>query len=415
MPGTVVVGLQWGDEGKGKISYLLSREAEYVVRFQGGANAGHTVVVDDKELRFNMLPAGAASGARPCIASGTVVDLNEVMEEVQLLKSIGVNVSPLISRNANIVLPIHRELDSMIEGMRSGEALGTTGRGIGPAYSDKALRIGIRIEDLLHREILENKVKFLEKAHGLKITGIDELAKLAENFIENICSLEIILNDLLDNGVNVIFEGAQGTLLDIDHGTYPYVTSSNTTVGAVLTSCGIGPRKISEVVGVMKAYTTRVGAGVFPTELKDESGVILRERGREYGTTTGRPRRVGWLDIPLTRYCIKINDVDWIALTKLDVLSGFDKLKICVEYELDGETVKLTSPSVRLLERVKPIYIELDGWPKLSKKDWEEISTKGWDSLPDNAREYVETIEELLGKPIKIVSIGARVGMEVVK
>lgn len=415
LPGIVIVGLQWGDEGKGKVSYLLSRGAECVVRFQGGANAGHTVVIGDKELRFNMLPAGSASGAKPCIASGTVVDLNEVLEEVQLLKSIGVNVDPLISKNANVVLPIHKELDRIIDGIRGKGAIGTTGRGIGPAYSDKALRIGIRVEDLLYEEDLKSKVEILEKVHGLKVAGLDELVSLAMKLSKSICDLELMLNDLLDSGAKVVFEGAQGTLLDVDHGTYPYVTSSNTTVGSVLTSCGIGPRKISEVVGVMKAYTTRVGAGVFPTELRGKDEGLLRERGREYGTTTGRPRRVGWLDAPLLRYSIKVNDVDWIALTKLDVLSGFNKIKICVEYEVDGEVIKIAPPNVRLLEEAKPIFLELSGWPMLSREDWEDISKKGWDYLPGNAREYVETIEKLLGKPIKIVSVGAKAGMEVVK
>ncbi|MEN2975072.1 MAG: adenylosuccinate synthase [Candidatus Caldarchaeales archaeon] len=415
MPSTVIVGLQWGDEGKGKISYLLSREAEYVVRFQGGANAGHTVVIDNMELRFNMLPAGSASGAKPCIASGTVVDLSELIEEIKLLKSLGIDANPLISRNANVVLPIHKRLDNMIEGLRGGGVIGTTGRGIGPAYSDKALRIGLRIEDLLDREVLRSKIEVLEKVHTFNIDEIDELARLGRELSRNICDLEILLNDLLDDGANIVFEGAQGTLLDIDHGTYPYVTSSNTTVGAVLTSCGIGPKKISKIVGVMKAYTTRVGAGVFPTELKDGNGEVLRERGREYGTTTGRPRRVGWLDIPLTRYSVKINDVDYIALTKLDVLGGFEKIGICTGYEVDGETIKIAPPNVRLLERAKPLYIQLDGWPRLSEDEWSKISARGWDSIPDNARVYVETVEKLLGKPIKIVSVGARAGIEVVK
>ncbi|MCL7389459.1 MAG: adenylosuccinate synthase, partial [Thaumarchaeota archaeon] len=370
MTGVAIIGLQWGDEGKGKISYLLSRDAEYVVRFQGGANAGHTVVLDDRELRFNMLPAGSASGAKPCIASGTVVDLSEVLEEIELLKSIGINTQPLISRNACIVLPIHKELDSMIEQIRSSEAIGTTRRGIGPAYSDKALRIGIKIEDLLDSGSLKSKIKLIEDFHKLPVGNIEEWVELAEKFSGNICDLEIILNDELDRGKKIIFEGAQGTLLDIDQGTYPYVTSSNTTIGAVFTSCGVGPRKISEIIGVMKAYTTRVGAGVFPTELKNREGDILREKGREYGTTTGRPRRVGWLDIPLLRYSIMINSIDWIALTKLDVLGGIRKIKICIEYDINGERVEMAPPNVRTLEKAKPVYIHLDGWSALTREEW---------------------------------------------
>ncbi|MCL7390420.1 MAG: adenylosuccinate synthase, partial [Thaumarchaeota archaeon] len=415
MTGVAIIGLQWGDEGKGKISYLLSRDAEYVVRFQGGANAGHTVVLDDRELRFNMLPAGSASGAKPCIASGTVVDLSEVLEEIELLKSIGINTQPLISRNACIVLPIHKELDSMIEQIRSSEAIGTTRRGIGPAYSDKALRIGIKIEDLLDSGSLKSKIKLIEDFHKLPVGDIEEWVELAEKFSGNICDLEIILNDELDRGKKIIFEGAQGTLLDIDQGTYPYVTSSNTTIGAVFTSCGVGPRKISEIIGVMKAYTTRVGAGVFPTELKNREGDILREKGREYGTTTGRPRRVGWLDIPLLRYSIMINSIDWIALTKLDVLGGIRKIKICIEYDINGERVEMAPPNVRTLEKAKPVYIHLDGWPALTKEEWKKVAVKGWDALPENAKTYIEIIEKLLSRPIKLVSVGASAGMEVAK
>ncbi|MCL7402715.1 MAG: adenylosuccinate synthase [Thaumarchaeota archaeon] len=415
MTGVAIIGLQWGDEGKGKISYLLSRDAEYVVRFQGGANAGHTVVLDDRELRFNMLPAGSASGAKPCIASGTVVDLSEVLEEIELLKSIGINTQPLISRNACIVLPIHKELDSMIEQIRSSEAIGTTRRGIGPAYSDKALRIGIKIEDLLDSGSLKSKIKLIEDFHKLPVGDIEEWVELAEKFSGNICDLEIILNDELDRGKRIIFEGAQGTLLDIDQGTYPYVTSSNTTIGAVFTSCGVGPRKISEIIGVMKAYTTRVGAGVFPTELKNREGDILREKGREYGTTTGRPRRVGWLDIPLLRYSIMINSIDWIALTKLDVLGGIRKIKICIEYDINGERVEMAPPNVRTLEKAKPVYIHLDGWSALTREEWKKVAVKGWDALPENAKTYIEIIEKLLSRPIKLVSVGASAGMEVAK
>lgn len=415
MPGIAIIGLQWGDEGKGKISYLMSKNAKYVVRFQGGANAGHTVVIDGRELRFNMLPAGSASGATPCIASGTVVDLNEVVEEIELLKNIGIRVQPLISKNANIVLPAHKQLDEILEKMRSREAIGTTRRGIGPAYSDKALRIGIKIEELLHYESLMNKIELLQNFHKLPMENIDELVKFAEKLRDTICDLEIILNDELDNGEKIIFEGAQGTLLDIDQGTYPYVTSSNTTIGAVFTSCGIGPRRISDIVGVMKAYTTRVGAGVFPTELKKDEADMLRERGKEYGTTTGRPRRVGWLDIPLLRYSVMVNDIDWIALTKLDVLSGFRKIKICTEYEIDGKTVKIASPNVRMLEKAQPIYIELDGWSRLTEEEWKNIVLKGWDALPENAKAYIETVEKLLNKPIRLISVGASAGMEVTK
>lgn len=413
MPGTVITGLQWGDEGKGKISYILCRDADCVVRFQGGANAGHTVVVNGRKLRFNILPAGSAAGAMPCIASGTVVDLDEVFEELDLLESIGLGRRLMISRAASVVLPIHKRLDSRIEEVRGGKAVGTTRRGIGPTYSDKALRTGIRIEDLLDERALREKLEILERMHGESPADLKELREMGERLSSYVGDVELFVNDLLDQGKKVVFEGAQGTLLDIDHGTYPYVTSSNTIAGAACTGCGVGPTRISEVVGVMKAYTTRVGAGVFPTEIGGELGDKLREAGQEYGTTTGRPRRIGWLDMPLLRYAVRVSDVSWIALTKLDVLSGLDELRICVEYEADGGSLKIASPSVKLLSEVKPVYIQVDGWGKMGEDDWKKVAERGWDALPDEAKAYVETVEKLLGKPIRIVSIGAEVGMEV--
>ena len=413
MPGIVIVGLQWGDEGKGKMSYLLCRDADCVVRFQGGANAGHTVVVEGRKLKFNILPAGSAAGARPCIASGTVVDLDEVFEELEMLKSMGLEARLMISRSASVVLPIHKKLDSRIEEARGGSAVGTTRRGIGPTYSDKALRTGLRIEDLLNPDDLRERLEILKRFHGEEPGDFENLRKMGERIAPYVGDVELYVNDVLDEGGKVVFEGAQGTLLDIDHGTYPYVTSSNTIAGAACTGCGIGPTRISEVIGVAKAYTTRVGAGVFPTEVGGELGERLREAGQEYGTTTGRPRRVGWLDIPLLRYAIRISNVDWIALTKLDVLSGLDKIKICVEYEYDGKILKIAPPAVRLLSRVKPIYEEVKGWEKISEDEWRSIAKRGWEALPDEAKAYVELLEDLLGKPIKLISIGADAGMEV--
>ncbi|MEM1677118.1 MAG: adenylosuccinate synthetase, partial [Nitrososphaerota archaeon] len=327
--------------------------------------------------------------------------------------SIGVYRNLLISKCANIVLPIHKSLDRALEEARGKRSVGTTGRGIGPAYSDKALRIGLRVEDVLDPEALSSRLEVLRSIH--KVYGDVEGYILQKSSIlrESVCDLELILNDVIDGGGKIVFEGAQGTLLDIDHGTYPYVTSSNTTIGAVSTSCGVSLRKISEIVGVMKAYTTRVGEGVFPTELKDQIGERLREVGGEYGTTTGRPRRVGWLDIPLLRYAVKINDVDWIALTKIDVLSGLDKIKICVEYEVEGSRIVLAPPRVSLLEKAKPVLIEVDGWTKLSRDEWRKISEKGVDALPENAIRYIEIVEELLGKPIKLISCGAEAGLVV--
>ncbi|MEM4648795.1 MAG: adenylosuccinate synthase [Nitrososphaerota archaeon] len=413
MPGIVIVGLQWGDEGKGKISYLLCRDADCVVRFQGGANAGHTVIAQGRKLKFNIIPAGSAAGARPCIASGTVVDLDEVFEELELLRSIGLDPKLMISRSASIVLSMHKKLDSKIEEARGGSAVGTTRRGIGPTYSDKALRTGLRIEDLLNPDDLKEKLEILRRLHGEEPDNFENLRRLGERIAPYVGDVELYVNDVLDYGGKVVFEGAQGTLLDIDHGTYPYVTSSNTIAGAACTGCGVGPTRISQVIGVAKAYTTRVGAGVFPTEIKGELGERLRELGQEYGTTTGRPRRVGWLDIPLMRYAMRISNVDWIALTKLDVLSGLEKIRICVEYEVDGKALGIAPPSVKLLNRVKPVYEEVDGWRKISEDEWRRIAERGWEALPDEAKAYIELLEDLLEKPIKLISIGAEAGMEV--
>ena len=412
MPAKVIVGLQWGDEGKGKISYLLSRNADCVVRFQGGANAGHTVVLPDRKLKFNMLPAGSAAGAKPCIASGVVLDPAEVIEEIDLLRSIGIEPDLMISGAANVVLNLHKRLDGMIEELRGGKAVGTTRRGIGPTYSDKALRTGIRVEDLLDENILREKLEILERVHGLRVGELNELVKAGRLIGKYVGDVEIYLNDLLDSGAEIIFEGAQGTLLDIDHGTYPYVTSSNTVAGAACTGSGIGPTRIDEVIGVMKAYSTRVGAGVFPTELHGDLANRIREIGGEYGTTTGRPRRVGWLDIPLLRYAVKISNVSWIAMTKLDVLTGLKKLKICKEYVVDDEVVKIAHPSVKKLERVKPNYVEVDGWD-IDQEDWKKLAERGWESFPPEAKSYVELVESLLGVPVKLVSVGPEAGMEV--
>ena len=412
MPAKVIIGLQWGDEGKGKISYLLSRNADCVVRFQGGANAGHTVVLPDRKLKFNMLPAGSAAGAKPCIASGVVLDPTEVIEEVDLLRSIGIEPELMISGAANVVLKLHKKLDGMIEELRGGKAVGTTRRGIGPTYSDKALRTGIRVEDLLDEKALREKLEILERVHGIKVEELDELVKVGRLIAKYVGDVEIYLNDLLDSGAEVIFEGAQGTLLDIDHGTYPYVTSSNTIAGAACTGCGVGPTRIDEIIGVMKAYSTRVGAGVFPTELHGELADRIREIGGEYGTTTGRPRRVGWLDIPLLRYAVRISNVSCIAMTKLDVLTGLKKLKICKEYVVDDDVVKIAHPSVKKLEKVKPNYVEVDGWD-IDQGDWRKLAERGWESFPPEAKNYVELVERLLGVPIKLVSVGPEAGMEV--
>ena len=335
-----------------------------------------------------------------------------MIEEVDILRSIGIEPELMISGAANVVLKLHKRLDGMIEELRGGKAVGTTRRGIGPTYSDKALRTGIRVEDLLDEKALREKLEILERVHGIKVEELDELVKVGRLIAKYVGDVEIYLNDLLDSGAEVIFEGAQGTLLDIDHGTYPYVTSSNTIAGAACTGCGVGPTRIDEIIGVMKAYSTRVGAGVFPTELHGELADRIREIGGEYGTTTGRPRRVGWLDIPLLRYAVKISNVSWIAMTKLDVLTGLKKLKICKEYVVDDEVVEIAHPSVKKLEKVKPNYVEVDGWD-IDQGDWRKLAERGWESFPPEAKNYVELVERLLGVPIKLVSVGPEAGMEV--
>ncbi len=413
MPATVIVGLQWGDEGKGKVSYLLSRGADCVVRFQGGANAGHTVVVDSRRLKFNMLPAGSATGATPCIAAGVVVDLERLLEELKTLEELGYGGRLVLSHAANLVLEMHKQMDGWIEERRGGRAVGTTRRGVGPAYADRALRLGLRVEDLLDERVLKERIETLKSVRGIGVNGLEKFRRLGEMIRPYVADVSLYLNKLLDEGGRVVFEGAQGALLDVDYGTYPYVTSSNTTAGAACASCGIGPRKVDEVVGVAKAYTTRVGAGVFPTELRGALAERVREVGGEYGTTTGRPRRVGWLDIPLLRYTSTLSAVDWIAVTKLDVLSGIERLKICVRYEFEGVEKETLTPSVRNLRSVHPTYIEAPGWPMLRVEEWRRIAEKGWEALPENARHYIEIVEELVGKPVKLVSIGESVGMEI--
>jgi len=409
---TVIVGLQWGDEGKGKISYLLSRGAKFSVRFQGGANAGHTVVTGQHRLKFNMLPAGSAAGSTPCIAAGCVVDLERIVAELETLGSLGHEKRLMISGAANVALELHKKMDSSIEESRGTRRVGTTRRGIGPAYADKALRVGVRVEDLFN-DSLSEKLETLGALHGVKVDEPPTLRNLADSLRPYVSDVASCLNEALDRGEKIVFEGAQGTLLDIDHGTYPFVTSSNTTAGAACACSGVGPSRVGEVVGVAKAYTTRVGEGVFPTEIEGELADRLRSAGAEYGTTTGRPRRVGWLDIPALRYAAMLSNVNWIALTKLDVLAGLDKVKVCVSYLLDGKEVKTFSPSVRTLTESRPIYVEHDGWPRLTEAEWAKIVSGGWDSLPKGVRDYVDNVECLVGRPVRLISVGERVGMEV--
>lgn len=414
MPGIVIVGAQWGDEGKGKVTDLLAEQAQVVVRYQGGNNAGHTVVVGQKTLRLHLIPSGIHRPGVICvIGNGLVVDPRALVAEMDELEANGLDTSGLrISANAHLVMPYHLLLDGIEEEGRGGKSIGTTRRGIGPTYSDKAARCGLRVQDLLDmavfeeklRRVLEQKNALLTAVYGKEPLAIEpileEYGACAERLRPYIVDASLLVYEALVRGQNVLFEGAQGTLLDIDHGTYPFVTSSSPVAGGACTGVGIGPRFIDGVIGVSKAYTTRVGAGPFPTELSDDVGAYLLEVGREYGTTTGRPRRCGWLDAVVLRYAVRVNGLSSLALTKLDVLTGLPRLKICVAYEYDGQVLKEFPYQGTVLARCQPIYEEMDGWT-------EEIGgARAFDELPSQARAYIARLGELTGVPVGLISVG---------
>jgi adenylosuccinate synthase len=410
----VILGAQWGDEGKGKIVDLLSENADIVVRYQGGANAGHTVSFDGKTYILHLLPSGIFHQNVTCvIGNGVVIDPIALMDEIETVKSAGVDIKGrlLISHNAHLIMPYHKLLDKIYD--QGEDKIGTTGRGIGPAYVDKYARVGIKVVDLLDREILcrklrkniEAKNEILEKIYGATKLDveriIDEYIEFDKKIDEFVTDTALYLNNAIKEKKKILLEGAQGALLDIDHGTYPFVTSSNPTAGGASTGSGIPPTKINGVIGVIKAYTTRVGEGPFPTELKDEIGDYIREKGVEFGATTGRPRRCGWLDLVSLRYSIMINGIDKLALTKIDVLSELDEIKICVSYEINGKKLKSFPTNPEALSKVTPIYETLKGW----KKDLSNISS--YSELPAEAKEFVEAIELFTGVEISIISIGA--------
>jgi adenylosuccinate synthase len=410
----VILGAQWGDEGKGKIVDLLSENADIVVRYQGGANAGHTVSFDGKTYILHLLPSGIFHQNVTCvIGNGVVIDPIALMDEIEMVKSAGVDIKGrlLISHKAHLIMPYHKLLDKIYD--QGEDKIGTTGRGIGPAYVDKYARVGIKVVDLLDREILcrklrkniEAKNEILEKIYGATKLDvekiIDEYIEFDKKIDEFVTDTALYLNNAIKEKKKILLEGAQGALLDIDHGTYPFVTSSNPTAGGASTGSGIPPTKINGVIGVIKAYTTRVGEGPFPTELKDEIGDYIREKGVEFGATTGRPRRCGWLDLVSLRYSIMINGIDKLALTKIDVLSELDEIKICVSYEINGKKLKSFPTNPEALSKVTPIYETLKGW----KKDLSNISS--YSELPAEAKEFVEAIELFTGVEISIISIGA--------
>lgn len=414
MPSVVVMGTQWGDEGKGKIVDYLAEKADVVVRYQGGSNAGHTVVVNGQEFKLRLLPSGILYDEKMCIVgNGVVVDPQVVLEEVAGLKARGINPSGLkISNRAHVVMPYHRLQDEAEEQYRGDKKIGTTKRGIGPCYMDQNARIGIRIVDLMDEEEFSAKLKtnIEAKNHLLKaVYGLDgfdfetvkkEYLGYADALRPYIVDTMCVLNEALDNGAKVLFEGAQATMLDLDHGTYPYVTSSHPIAGGVCVGAGIGPTRINKVVGVVKAYTTRVGEGPFPTELLDDTGDYIRNQGREFGTVTGRPRRCGWLDAAVVRYAGLLSGINYMAITRLDILDNLKTLKICTHYKYKGEILKEFPASLKVLGQVEPVYETLPGWE-------EPIShIRRYEDLPLNARRYVEALSQAAGIETGIVSVG---------
>lgn len=414
MPAIVLIGAQWGDEGKGKATDLLGPRVDYVVKFNGGNNAGHTVVVGDEKYALHLLPSGILSpGVVPVIANGVVVDIEVLFEELDALSSRGVDVSRLlVSANAHVITQYHRTLDKVTERFLGTRQIGTTGRGIGPAYADKINRVGIRIQDLFDENILRQKVAgaldqknhLLVKIYNRRAIGVEEvvadLLSYADRLRPMVADTGLVLNQALDAGKTVLFEGGQATMLDVDHGTYPFVTSSNATSGGAATGSGVAPNRMQRVIAVVKAYTTRVGAGPFPTELFDDAGEFLRSHGFEFGTTTGRPRRCGWYDAPIARYSARINGVTDFVLTKLDVLTGLATIPVCVAYEVDGVRVDEVPVSQSDFHHAVPIYEEFPGW------DEDITKARAFEDLPKNARDYVLALETMSGARISAIGVG---------
>jgi len=414
MPAIVLLGAQWGDEGKGKATDLLGDRVDYVVRYQGGNNAGHTVVIGDQKYALHLLPSGILSpNVIPVIGNGVVIDPAVLLTEIKGLNERGIDTSKLkISTNAHLITPYHRTIDKVSERFLGKSKIGTTGRGIGPAYADKINRIGIRVQDLFDPSILRQKIEaalhdknqILIKVFNRKGITVDEVFDeylgYAQVLKPYVADTALLLDQALKAGKNVLLEGSQGTLLDVDHGTYPFVTSSNPTAGGASTGSGIGPTKITRVIGILKAYTTRVGSGPFPTELFDEDGEALRKIGGEVGVTTGRNRRCGWFDAPIARYAVRVNGLTDFFLTKLDVLTGWEKIPVCVAYEVDGVRVEELPASQTDFHHAKPIYEYLPGWKENISK------AKSVADLPNNAKEYVKFLEKVSGAPISAIGVG---------
>ncbi len=415
MPAIVLVGAQWGDEGKGKATDILGGEVDWVVRYQGGNNAGHTVVLPDgKYFALHLIPSGILTpGVTNVIGNGVVVDPGVLLEELAGLEAKDVDTSRLLlSSDAHLIMPYHVAMDKVTERYLGKSRIGTTGRGIGPAYQDKVARVGVRVQDLLDEKILHEKVEsalelknqILVKVYNRRALDADEIADgvlaQAEGFAHRIADTRLALNEALERGETVLLEGSQGTLLDVDHGTYPYVTSSSPTAGGASAGSGIGPTRISRVIGILKAYTTRVGSGPFPTELHDASGEYLRKTGGEFGVTTGRSRRTGWFDAVIARYATRVNGLTDLFLTKLDVLSGLETVPICVAYEIDGKRVDHMPMTQSDLHHAIPVYVQMPGW-------FEDLSgCRAFSDLPAAARDYVSRIEEISGAPVTAIGVG---------
>ncbi|MFZ5996904.1 MAG: adenylosuccinate synthase [Nitrospirota bacterium] len=417
MSTVVIVGAQWGDEGKGKIVDVLTEKADVVARYQGGNNAGHTVVINNEKYILHLIPSGILHKGKKCIiGNGVVIDPAALIAEMDGLKEKGIDIDSnlLVSKSAHVIMPYHMAIEKEHENKKGNNKIGTTGRGIGPSYTDKIARHGIRMMDLLNPAVFKEKLSvnlatinfLLENMYHATPLNADDIyaryMKYAERLAPCITDTDIVVNEAIEAKRNVLFEGAQGTLLDIDHGTYPFVTSSSTIAGGACTGLGVGPTKINKVVGIVKAYTTRVGSGPFPTELKDDLGEMIRQKGGEFGATTGRARRCGWLDMLILKHAKRINGLTGIALTKLDILDGLEAVKICVGYKYNGKIYEEFPKEIEILENCKPVYKRFKGWSEST------IGIKEFDKLPENARKYIKTIERMLKVKVQIISTGQK-------
>lgn len=415
----MIVGTQWGDEGKGKVTDYFAEDMDYIVRFQGGNNAGHTIVLGDETYKLHIIPSGILRGDKTAvIGNGLVVDPKVLIQEIDGLEDRGISVDNLIlSDRANLIMPYHREMDALEEKLKGDYSAGTTRRGIGPCYSDKIGRFGIRVADLYNPEVLREKLstvipmknsifRSFDEDIGYDVDEIfNEYLEYGDRLEEYVDDVSVVLDNAFKDDKRILFEGAQGTHLDIDHGVYPYTTSSHTISGGACIGAGVGPKKIDKIIGVVKAYTSRVGTGPFPAELESDVGDHIREKGDEYGTTTGRPRRCGWLDLVMLRHSVRINSITDLAVTKLDVLSGLDEIKICTHYSYGGDKIEHFPADIEKLRDHEPVYQTLESW---EEQDWSKVAEKGYDALPDELKKYLEFIEKHTGVQVKLVSIGPK-------